>query len=145
MRGTNIAGLEGWWLNNGPNCSVRETQMTAQGLSSLSLYTSLPNNMRDHCDIIQWHHNCLLCFFHGKITAPVQRKCHNLSLHPLVSLPKFPVTITTPKPHHLFLIPNFVPVTLSPRYFGAPSYQSLTFIYNMSKDRYKTQACINNK
>ena len=31
--------------------------------------------------------------------------------------------------HRLFLIPNSMPVTLSLRYFGAPSYQSLKFIY----------------
>ena len=32
MRGTNIAGVGGWWLNKGPNCSVPETQMTAPRL-----------------------------------------------------------------------------------------------------------------
>ena len=31
-------------------------------------------------------------------------------------------------PSDQFRIPNFKPVTLSPRYFGAPSYQSLKFI-----------------
>ena len=34
----------------------------------------------------------------------------------------------TQEPCHVFLKPNFKPVTLSPRYFGAPSYQSLEFI-----------------
>ena len=29
MRGTDIAGVEGWWLNKGPNHSVPEIQMTA--------------------------------------------------------------------------------------------------------------------
>ena len=32
MRGTNIARVEGWGLNNGPNHSVPETQMTAPRL-----------------------------------------------------------------------------------------------------------------
>ena len=41
----------------------------------------------------------------------MERKCHNSSAHLPASLPKFPVPIATPKPHHLFLIPNFVPVT----------------------------------
>ena len=36
-RGTDIAGVEGQWLNNGSNCSVPETQTTATGLSSLFL------------------------------------------------------------------------------------------------------------
>ena len=37
MRGMDIAGVEGQWLNNGPNHSVPETQMTAPGSSSLFL------------------------------------------------------------------------------------------------------------
>ena len=32
MRGTNIARVEGWWLNNRLNCSVAETQTTAPKL-----------------------------------------------------------------------------------------------------------------
>ena len=61
----------------------------------------------------------------------VQRKCHNSSAHLPVSMMKSLVTITTPEPYCLFLIPNFMSMTLSPRYFGAPSYQSLKFIYNI--------------
>ena len=41
----------------------------------------------------------------------VQRKCHSLSAHPPASLPESPVTIATSEPHHLFLTPNFMPVT----------------------------------
>ena len=37
MRGTDIARVEGWWLNNGSNHSVPETQMRAPGLSLLFL------------------------------------------------------------------------------------------------------------
>ena len=34
----------------------------------------------------------------------------------------------THEPSHQFHIPNFKPVTLSPRYFSVPSYRSLKFI-----------------
>ena len=130
-RGTDIAGVEGWWLNKGPNCSVPETQMTAPRLRACFPYIlPSPNSIRDPCDIIWWHHNCLLYFFCGETTVHAQRKCHNSSSHPPALQPKSPVTITTPEPHRLFLIPNFMPVTLSPRYFSAPSYWSLKFFYN---------------
>ena len=33
------------------------------------------------------------------------------------------------KPLHLFPNPIFVPVTLSPRYFSVPSYQSLIYLH----------------
>ena len=74
-------------------------------------YTSLPKSIRDHCDIILWHHDWLFYSFDGKTTVHVQRKCHSLSVHLPASLPKSLVTITTPELHHLFLVPNFVPLT----------------------------------
>ena len=120
MRGTNIAGVEGQWLNNGPNHSVPETRMTALRLELTFLIYFPPQNMWDHCDFILWCHNWLPYSFGRKTTAHAQRKCHSSSVHLLVSLLKSLVTITTPKPHHLFLVPNFVPVTLSPRYFSVP-------------------------
>ena len=49
--------------------------------------------------------------FQWKTTAHVQTKCHHLSVHLPASMPKSLVTIATPKPYHLFLIPNFMPVT----------------------------------
>ena len=76
--------------------------------------------------------------------AHAQRKCHSLSAHLLASLPEFQVTIATSKPH-LFFNLNFMPVTLSPRYFGMPSYQSLKCIYNTIYLEHKTQACITSK
>ena len=42
--------------------------------------------------------------------------------------PHWLFSTATHKPCHQFCIPNSKPVTLSPRYFGAPSYQSLKFI-----------------
>ena len=131
-RGTDIAGVEGWWLVNRLDRSVPETQMTASRLVCALLIYFLPTkSMRDHCDIILWHHDHLLYSFSRKTTVHAQMKCHHSSVHLLASMLKSLVTIATPKPYCLFLILNFMPVTLSPRYFGAPSYSSLKFIYNI--------------
>ena len=137
MRGTNIAKVEGQWLDNQPSCSVPDTQMTAPRLMYvLLMYFPPPKSMRDHCDFTLWHHNCLLYSFGGKTTVHVQRRCHSLSVHLMASLPESPVTIATPKPHPLFLIPNFMPVTLSPRYFGVPLYWSLD-LFTMSTTKHR--------
>ena len=145
MRGTNIAKVEGQWLlSNWPNCSVLKTQMTAQGSCLLSLHTSCPNSMRDHCDIIKWHHDHLLYFFSRKTTACVQRKCHNWSAHLPVSPLRFTITIATHKPHRLFLVPNFMPVTLSLQVFWCTLLpEPWIYLQHIRTDtRYK---CINNK
>ena len=51
--------------------------------------------------------------------------CRHLSAHLLASSPEPLNTTNAPRPLQLFLILNFVPVTLSPRYFSVPSYQSI--------------------
>ena len=51
MRGTNIARVQGWGLNNRPNHSVPETQMTAPKLwASFPYILPSPNSMSNHCD-----------------------------------------------------------------------------------------------
>ena len=66
-RGTNIAKVEGWWLDNRPNHSVPDTQTTALRLvCTLLIYFPPPKSMWDHCDITLWHHNHLLYSFGGK-------------------------------------------------------------------------------
>ena len=40
-------------------------------------------------------------------------------------------TFTTTTTTHLFHVPNFEPVTLSPRYFGVPSLQDFSLFMNM--------------
>ena len=74
IRGTDIARVEGQWLNNGPNHSVPETHMTALRLELVFLIYFPPPCMSNHCDITLWHHNHLLYFFCGKTTAHAQRK-----------------------------------------------------------------------
>ena len=129
-RGTNIAKVEGLWLIGRPNHSVPETQTTALTCVCSPYIFPSPESMRDHCDVILWCHDCLLYSFGRKTTVHAQRKCHSSSVHLVALLPESPVTIAISKPHCLFLNPNFMPVTLSPRYFSAPSYWHLKFIYN---------------
>ena len=126
-RDTEIARVEGLWLINRPNCSVPENPDNSCPKVCVCSSFIIPsqNSMRHHCDIISWHQDHLLWSSGGKTTVHVQRRCYILSAHLLVSLPESPVTIATSKPHCLFLNPNFMPVTLSPRYFGVPSYWSL--------------------
>ena len=53
MTDTNIAKVEGWWLDNGPNHSVPDTQTTAPEARASSPYIlPSPSSMSDHCDII---------------------------------------------------------------------------------------------
>ena len=124
MRGTDIAEVEGQWiLRNWPNHSVPKTQMTASKLVFAFLYSSLPNSMRDPCDIIKWCHDHLIYFFSGKTTVHVQRKhliclcicqhhCRSLQL-PLLHMnplsfpyPQFHACDTLPQVFHCTLIPE---------------------------------------
>ena len=108
--------------------STRITQMSSPKVCVCSLFiVPSQNSTRDHCDIISWHArwSSALIFLCRKTTVHVHRKCHISSAHLPASMSESPVAIATSKPLCLFLNLNFMPVTLSPRYFGAPSYQSL--------------------
>ena len=69
-----------------------------------------------------------------------QKHCSS-SVQPPASMPESPVTINASKPLHLFLNPNSMPVTLSPRCFGAPLYQSLNLFthFQQNTGRYNKQ------
>ena len=56
-------------------------------------------------------------------------------------MPESPVTIDASKPLRLFLNTNSVPVTLSPRCFGVPSYWSLNLFTHLQQNtgRYNKQ------
>ena len=124
-QGTNIARVEGLWLVNRHNHSVSENPDDSSEVCMCSPYiVPSKNSTRYHCDIISWCHDPLLWSSSGKTTVHVHRICHNSSVHLPASLPEPPVTIATSEPLHPFLKPNFLPVTLSPRYFGAPLYWS---------------------
>ena len=142
MKGTEISKVEGLWLFNKPKHSVSEDQddnLKVQ-VCSLFIVPSL-NSMRDPCDIILWHHNCLLWSSGRKTTMHVHWKHHHSSVHLLASTADSPNTINASKPLHLFLNPNYVPVTLSPRYFSVPLYWSLNLFthFQQNTGRYNKQ------
>ena len=61
MRGTEIAGVEGLWLVNRPNCSVSENPDEIPEVCVCSPFiVPSQNSTRDHCDVISWCDNHLL-------------------------------------------------------------------------------------
>ena len=131
MRGTKVAMTEGQWLfSKLPECSAPKTQMTAPRLMhALLIYPPTQCGKHNICDIIKWCHNCLLPSFSEK----TMHMCRGallavLSTHQCPYQMNLTNPIATHKPACQFHIPNFKPVTLSPRYFSIPSFWSLKFI-----------------
>ena len=113
MRGTKIARVEGLWLVSRPNHSVSENPDNSPEVWVCSPFiVPSQNTMRDHCDIILWHHNSLLWSSGRKTTVHVHWKHCSLSAHLPASTPESLVTIDASEPLCLFLNPNSVPVTL---------------------------------
>ena len=131
-RGTETAKVEGLWLVNRPRHLVPEYLDNSPDVwwCSPFIFPSLYST-RDPCDIISWCHNCLLWSSSGKTTVHAHGNCRHSSVHLLASLLEPPNTTNASKPLHLFFNLIFVPVTLSPRYFSVPSYQSFNlFTYS---------------
>ena len=126
MRSTKIAKVEGLWLVNRPKCSVLEDPDDSPEVWVCSpfIVASL-NSIRDLCDIISWHHNCLLWSSSGKTTACAHWKHCHLSAYLPASTPESPNNINASEPLCLFLNLISMSVTLSTRYFGVPSHWSL--------------------
>ena len=141
IRGTETARVKSLWLVNRPKCSVSEDPDNSPEVWVCSpfIVPSL-NSTRDLCDIISWHHGHLLWFSGRKTTVHAHQKCCS-SAHLPASMPESPNTINASKPLCLFLNPNSMPVTLSPRYFSVPSYWSLNLFTHFQQ----TQADITNK
>ena len=118
-------------LLTNPNALYRNTQMTVTAAPRSShaflIYTSLPclaqeilmtshNDVMFIWSIFQWenHHTCAL--------KPSLFICKYTSIH--IGIPCY---YKCSEPHRL--LSNFisVPVTLFPRYFSAPSYQSIVY------------------
>ena len=142
MRGTKIARVEGLWLVSRPNHSVSENpDNSPEDWVCSPFIVPSQDSMRGQCDIISWGHDCLLWSFSGKTTEHAHQKHCSSSMHPPVSMPESPVAIDVSKPLCLFLNPNSLPVTLSPRYFSVPSYQSLNLFthFQQNTGRYNKQ------
>ena len=141
-KGTETAGVEGLWLVSRPKCSVSVDQDNSPEVWVCSPFiVPSPNSTRDPCDVISWCHNCLLWSSSGKTLVHVYWKHHHLSVHLLASMPESLSTINASKPLHVFLSPNSVSVTLSPRYFCAPLYRSLNLFthFQQNTGRYNRQ------
>ena len=141
-RGTKIAGVEGLWLVSRPNHLVSESPDDSPKVWVCSPFiVPSQNSMRDHCDVISWCHNHLLWTSSRKNTVYAHRKHHSLSAHLPASMLESTVSIDTSKPLCLFLNLNSMPVTLSPRYFSVPLYQSLNLFTHLQQNtgRYNKQ------
>ena len=63
----------------------------------------------------------------------VHKKHCSSSVHLPASMLESLITINASKPLCLFLIPNSMPVTLSPRYFGVPCTGVLIYLHTFNK------------
>ena len=82
-------------------------------------------------DDLSLYYNSLLPFFGGKTLCMCRRATPAhlcICWHPCQPISMFPTAMHGPS--HQFHIPNSKPVTLYPRYFSVPLYQSLKFITN---------------
>ena len=132
MRGTETAKVEGLWFINRPKHLVPEYAEDSPEVWWCSPFIG-PSlcSMRDPHDVMKWCHNCLLWSYSRKTTVHVHQNCQHSSAHLLASLPEIPNTTHASEPLHFFLNLIFTPVTLSPRYFSAPSYWSFNlFTYS---------------
>ena len=73
-------------------CDLCFTRYQVQGdvgsdLPSCPFIVSSQSSMRDHCDVISWHHNHLLWSSSGKTTVHAHRKCCSSSAHLPASTP----------------------------------------------------------
>ena len=133
MRGTEVAVAEGLWLlSKLPECSAPKNSD-----DSLEAHVHSPHIPPTLCISIMFimslNDVTIICFFllAGKTLHACRRAmlAHlHICQHPHQPISMFPTA--THRPAHQFHILNFKPVTLSPRYFGAPSYQSLKCIKN---------------
>ena len=143
-RGTNIARVEGQWLNNETQlCSARNPDDSPKAWACFPYILPSPKRVSNHCDITLWHHNHLLYFFHGK-TLHMPNGNAIIHLHIHWYLHQNPQLL----PLHLNLI-VFSLTWISclwhspPGISVCPCTRALN-LFTTFKDRYKTQACITN-
>ena len=145
MRGTDIAGVEGQWLNNGPNCSVPETQTTALRLK-LAFLIYFPPPIAWEITVTSFYDITIICstFSMGK---SLQMHRGNAIIHLHICQHH------CQNPQLLLLHPDHIISSLSwisclwhspPGILVCPCTWALN-LFTTFKDGYKTQACINNK
>ena len=128
MRGTKVAATEAWWLlSRLPECSAPKTPDDSLKACACSPYIP-PTLCISITFVMSLNDIAIVCFPlpAGKCCIctgePCQLVCAPAGVRPIC------FSTATHGPSHQFHIPNFKPVTLSPRYFGVPLYWSLKFI-----------------
>ena len=108
-----------------------------------ALLFQFPPKIAQEILVMSFHDVMIVCFdLPGrKATVHVHQKHCCLSVHWPASTPESMNIIYASEPLRLFLSPNSMPVTLSPRYFGVLSYQSLDLFthFQQSTGRYNKQ------
>ena len=124
-RGTKVAMTEGQRLfSKLPECSAPKTQMIASRLMHTLLIYPLTLCV-SITFVTSLNDVTIVCFpFLAGKALHMPRRAMTVHLYTLQHPHQlFPTAVHGPS--HQFCIPNSEPVTLSPWYFGAPSYQSL--------------------
>ena len=146
MRGTNIAGVEGPWLNNGPKMDpMPETQMTAPRLK-LAFLIYFPPPIAWAIIVMSFYDIMIICstFSVGK---PLCMHRGNAIIHLHIWQHH------CQNPQLLLLHPNLIIFSLThilclwhspPGILVCPHTRALN-LFTTFKDEYKTQACINSK
>ena len=126
MRGTKIAKVEGLWLVNRPKYSVSEDPHDSSEVWLCSPFI-VPSLNAQEIFVMSFHDITIICFdlSMGKTTAHVASETLPIIFTSTGIHARTPNTINASASLHLFLNPISLPVTLSPRYFGVPSYWSL--------------------
>ena len=142
-RGTDISKVEGLWLVNRPKHSVSEDPEDSPEVLVCSPFIDpSQSSMRDPCDIIWWWHDHLLWSSSRKTIVHAHWKHCSSSAHLLASMPESLIIKNASKPLPLFLNPNSVPVTLSPRILVCPHTRVLIYFHTLNKtqaDIYKNK------
>ena len=127
-RGTEITVTEGQWLlSKLPECSSPKTPDNSLEAHACSPY--IPLTLHISLMFVTSLNNVRIVFFPllvGKPCAYAGEPCW-LGCTP-AGIPPACSSTAVHGPSHQFHIPNSKPVTFTPRYSGAPLYQSLKFI-----------------
>ena len=145
MRGTDIARVEGQWLNKGPNCSVPETQMTAPRLE-LTFLICFPLQIAWEITVTSFYDVIIICstLSVGKPLLMCRGNaiiCLHIFQHHYQNTQLLPLHPN----HNIFSSTQILCLWHSPPGIIVCHHTEAWNLFTIFKDGYKTQACINNK
>ena len=145
MRGTDIARVEGQWLNNGPNCSVPETQMIAPRLE-LTFFIYFPPQIAQEITVTSFYDVTIICstLSMGKPLCMCRGNAI-ICLHICWCHCQNPQLLLLHPSHIIFSLSWISCLWHSPPGISVCPHTGAWNLFTTFKDRYKTQACINNK